>query len=378
MQTRQVRLFVASPGDVKPERDQLKRVVDELNTTVGLYKKLQLELIRWETHCNPGMGRAQGLINEQIGEYDIFLGVMWRRFGTPTGKADSGTEEEFRKALQLWENDRTVQVLFYFSQAPFTPRTQDELDQFSKVLKFRAELEKLGLVWEYGGATDFSDVVRPHLTRIALNFGEPETPAAEAPKRAAGTRVFVASSVEGLPLAKRVKDSLAQVGVEALIWSEAFSAGTSILGALDEILATCSASVMILTDDDAVMARGHQRKVPRDNLIYELGLFHGRHGRNRTFVLAPASVTLPTDLSGLVYLRMDPERMEPAIHQLQRALSALKTGSSGFRVGSSWSPGGLVRRTWKPPPRAGRTCCTDAKSLIANGFHPSGRQGYLG
>ncbi|GAA4790140.1 nucleotide-binding protein [Lysobacter hankyongensis] len=324
MKTRQLRLFVASPGDVKYERDSLRHVVEELNTTVGAFKQMTFELVRWETHCNPGLGRAQGLINDQIGKYDIFLGVMWRRFGTPTGLAESGTEEEFRRALELWQRDKEIQVLFYFSQAPFAPRTQLELDQCGKVLRFRSELESLGLVWEYGNSKDFSDVVRPHLARIALNLPDESSNPTQRLSISRPVKVFIASSVEGLSLAQRVQDGLTQVGIESVVWTEAFPAGKTVLGALDEILTACTASVMVLTADDAVIARGQDRRVPRDNLVYELGLFHGRNGRNRTFVLAPASVTLPSDLSGMVYLRMDPERAEAAIHQLQRELSALK------------------------------------------------------
>ena len=326
MHTRQVRLFVASPGDVKPEREKLRRIIDEMNLTIGPHKKLSFELVRWETHCQPGLGRAQSLINDQIGQYDIFLGVMWRRFGTPTGVAESGTEEEFRRAFELWEKDKNVHVLFYFSQSPFTPRTQDELDQFSKVLRFRAELEKLGLVWEYQDENDFSDVVRPHLMRIGLNLpSESGRPLTEPQPTEQPTKVFIASSAEGLDIANQVRNGLHQVGVEAVLWSDQFPVGMSVFGALDEILSTCSAAVMILTPDDAVSSRGQQRAVPRDNLVYELGLFHGRHGRNRTFVLAPANIALPTDLSGTVYLRMDPNRLDSVIHQLQRELSGLKS-----------------------------------------------------
>ena len=45
-----IKIFVASPGDVSSERDDLKKVVEELNTTIASYKKCILELVRWETH----------------------------------------------------------------------------------------------------------------------------------------------------------------------------------------------------------------------------------------------------------------------------------------------------------------------------------------
>jgi len=95
---RSSRLFIASPGDVASERDALDRVVREVNQTHGAPLGYVIELWRWETHAVPGGGRPQAVINDQIPEYDIFIGIMWRRFGTPTGVAGSGTEEEYRIA----------------------------------------------------------------------------------------------------------------------------------------------------------------------------------------------------------------------------------------------------------------------------------------
>lgn len=165
-----IRLFVASPGDVLAEREMLAGVVDELNYTTGQKLGFVVELVRWETHCRPGMGRPQGVINEQIGPYDIFLGVMWNRFGTPTGEADSGTEEEFNLALKGWEGSGRPRILFYFCQAPYSFRTQDELDQRGKVLKFQNSLREKGLVWEYKSKETFADTVRPQLSGLLLEM----------------------------------------------------------------------------------------------------------------------------------------------------------------------------------------------------------------
>src|SRR5437870_2760491 len=78
-QYRKIRIFVASPGDVQSERDQLVKVVRELNLTIGAIapeKNVVLELVRWETHVHPGLGSdAQKVVNSQIGEYDIFVGL---------------------------------------------------------------------------------------------------------------------------------------------------------------------------------------------------------------------------------------------------------------------------------------------------------------
>jgi hypothetical protein len=144
-----VRIFAASPGDVGAERESLSRVVAELNQTIAPHRNLSLELVRWETHCHPGMGRAQGLVNAQVGAYDVFVGIMWRRFGSPTGRAESGTEEEFRLAYDTWTGTDRPWIMFYFCEAPFYPKTKAETDQMAKVLAFKDELQQKGLVWHY-------------------------------------------------------------------------------------------------------------------------------------------------------------------------------------------------------------------------------------
>src|SRR5438552_9057076 len=114
-----VRLFVSSPSDVQRERESLPAVIDEINTTIGQRLGFIIELVRWETHCHPAMGRPQSVINNQIGKYDIFIGIMWKRFGTPTGEADSGTEEEFNLAYDEWRRAKELHIAFYFSQAKY-------------------------------------------------------------------------------------------------------------------------------------------------------------------------------------------------------------------------------------------------------------------
>lgn len=168
---KKVRVFVASPGDVQIEREQFAKVVNELNLTISAIapeKEIVLELVRWETHVYPGMGKdAQEVVNQQIGEYDIFVGIIWKRLGTPTKAARSGTEEEFQRAYSVWQKNRTLPVLFYFCQQSFPPpRTKEEVEQLGKVVDFRDELTKKGLVADYADHESFADVIRPHLLLV--------------------------------------------------------------------------------------------------------------------------------------------------------------------------------------------------------------------
>ena len=161
--THAFRAFLASPGDVPQEREAFGRAVAEINDTICPLLDCQLEAVRWETHATPDAGRPQQVINEQIGTYDIFVGLMWRRFGTPSGVAGSGTEEEYRLAYKRWENDPEMPLMFYFCQAPFYPQNLDELDQMRKVLLFRKELEGKALAWTLADHTAFEPTIRKHL-----------------------------------------------------------------------------------------------------------------------------------------------------------------------------------------------------------------------
>jgi hypothetical protein len=99
-----VRVFIGSPGDVPEERDIVSVVVDELRRTVAPIIPLELETVRWETHSWPDVGEdAQDVINREIGHYDVFVGIMWKRFGTPTKRAGSGTSEEFNRAYAYFK-----------------------------------------------------------------------------------------------------------------------------------------------------------------------------------------------------------------------------------------------------------------------------------
>ncbi|MDA0160812.1 hypothetical protein OM076_11100 [Solirubrobacter ginsenosidimutans] len=103
------------------------------------------------------------MINVEIEPYDVFVGVMWKRLGTPTHRADSGTVEEFERAYALWEQAGVPLLMFYFSRIPFFPQP-DELAQFQAVLSFKETLAtRGGLCWEYESQEAFEAMLHEHL-----------------------------------------------------------------------------------------------------------------------------------------------------------------------------------------------------------------------
>ncbi|MCX6600910.1 MAG: DUF4062 domain-containing protein [bacterium] len=156
-----VQAFVSSPDDVREERDCLEDVVRELNSTWSKSLGIRLELIRWETDGYPGFGSdAQDVLNRELpDDYDIFLGIMWTRFGTPTGRAGSGTEEEFNRAYRRYkEGEHDLKILFYFKNAPIEPDKVDAA-QLASVRRFRDGLGEMGsLYWIFNNRNEFEQL----------------------------------------------------------------------------------------------------------------------------------------------------------------------------------------------------------------------------
>jgi predicted nucleotide-binding protein len=94
--------------------------------------------------------------------------------------------------------------------------------------------------------------------------------------------VFIGSSSEGLEVARSVREQL-KPDVEITIWHEGvFGLGQGTLEALVNAITRFDFAVLVLTPDDLVESRHHASQSPRDNVLFECGLFMGKLGRERT------------------------------------------------------------------------------------------------
>lgn len=164
-------IFLASPSDVPSERNIVKEVINDLNQNYLKSLNLNFELLSWEDSTFPNFGDyPQDVINKQIGDdYDIFIGILWSRFGTPTNRAESGTLEEFQRANSRRLNKEQVNICFYFKTDPIDPY-QIDLEQFKKIKDFKENLPKLGgYYWEFNGHS-FEKTLRDHLIKISQTW----------------------------------------------------------------------------------------------------------------------------------------------------------------------------------------------------------------
>lgn len=113
-------------------------------------------------------------------------------------------------------------------------------------------------------------------------------------------RIFIGSSREGLPIAEKLKKEFS-AWADCDIWNEAgiFEINKGYLEQLLDHLSLYEYGVMVATGDDEVTSRKETKLAPRDNVFFELGLFMGRLGRDRTFYVLEKGTKLPSDLQGI-------------------------------------------------------------------------------
>lgn len=133
-----IRAFLASPGDLQEERKAIRGVVDEFNVSWANELGYQVELIGWEETVTR-FGRPQHLINQELDQCDLFLGMIWKRWGTPPdrdGEFSSGFEEEFERSMARCEKTGSPETSLFFKQIP-NEFMVDPGDDLKKVLEFQ-------------------------------------------------------------------------------------------------------------------------------------------------------------------------------------------------------------------------------------------------
>lgn len=176
---KQLRVVIASPNDVKEEREALKPIIENVNHLVAEDLGLTLKAVRWETDSHPGfhIDGPQGLIDPilKIEDCDILIGIFWKRFGTPIKQdGKTGTEHEIYHSYESWKRNKRPQIMIYFNQKEYFPKSSIESEQQTAVLKFKENFPEEGLYYVYNGIDEFKNEVTKHLaTYLRKNFSKP-------------------------------------------------------------------------------------------------------------------------------------------------------------------------------------------------------------
>jgi predicted nucleotide-binding protein len=120
--------------------------------------------------------------------------------------------------------------------------------------------------------------------------------------------VFIASSSNSIVYARALKDLL-EGDFRVQVWDEdqVFRLGTATIEQLEEHVSYYNFGIFLMLPDDKLIRGEYERMVPRDNVVFEAGLFTGKLSRKRAIVIAARDeqVLLPSDLNRLTTLKLD-------------------------------------------------------------------------
>ena len=168
MQVKLLRLFISCPGDCHSYKKAVLELIKESDLVHGTKQRVRIEGYTFENMLPEfDSDGAQAVINQNnFGHVDIFLGLMWTRFGAPTAGFGSGTEEEYVRAIEWHKvNQKPAYVLFGFSDEKCSPSTIDP-DQLKKVVEFRRNIGKTQLYSTWKTKTELKTRFRNHLNKI--------------------------------------------------------------------------------------------------------------------------------------------------------------------------------------------------------------------
>ena len=146
--------------------------------------------------------------------------------------------------------------------------------------------------------------------------------------------MFIGSASASLPAAHALQARLEHV-VEITVWDQGFPPGTHFLEALVDSAQRFDFATRIADGVDTLQLEesvGTLAAVPRDNVVFELGLFIGALGRDRTFLVTNRNKPpkLPSDLAGVVRLEYREHidgnleaALQPTASKLQRRIEEL-------------------------------------------------------
>lgn len=168
-------VFLASPSDLAEERTVVRATVDSVNRAVARTLGIQLELLGWEDVL-PGASRPQELINDDVDRCQLFVGMLHKRWGTPTGTHSSGFEEEFERAKSRHRGTGQPEIWLLLKEIPDADRI-DVGPQLQRVLDFRSQItaSRSLLYKEFGAVTDLQSLLGEFLIRHVLERSQSNT-----------------------------------------------------------------------------------------------------------------------------------------------------------------------------------------------------------
>ena len=163
-------------------------------------------------------------------------------------------------------------------------------------------------------------------------------------------RIFLGSSAKQAKLIQAITRGLEDV-VDVEPWTTTFNPGRSTLDRLVELCHEVDFAAFVFAQDDWTTTDASQsgQASPRDNVVFEAGLFGGALGIRRTFIVHANGSKLPSDLLGLTSVRYDPTSPAEVRAIGQKLRKAIEAEGRRGQVEGLWWQLSLTVRTEEEP-----------------------------
>jgi hypothetical protein len=164
-------------------------------------------------------------------------------------------------------------------------------------------------------------------------------------------RIFLGSSAKQAKLLHAITRGLEDVA-EVEPWTTTFNPGRSTLDRLVELTHEVDFAAFVFAQDDWTKTDASQpsQASPRDNVIFESGLFGGALGIRRTFIIHAHGSRLPSDLLGLTAVRYDSATSPAEVRAINDKLrKAIETEGRRGPIEGLWWQLSLSTRTEAEP-----------------------------
>jgi hypothetical protein len=167
--TIEIQIFVSNPSDVEPEKKIIEKVCSQINDRmIETNNNVRYAVKEWKKLLPQFDGNPQLKIEEIVGKYDVYIGILWKKFGSPTGiknestgkEYGSGTEREFYVAYENFKNYGIPEMyLFYKRQSTKDLYDENAHNEFQRILEFKKINQSKGSHIEFPRKEIFKEII---------------------------------------------------------------------------------------------------------------------------------------------------------------------------------------------------------------------------
>ena len=160
---KQIKVFISCPSDVENEKSIVESACETLSSHIFARKNIQIRTIHWAKDT-PRIITGEGpqkIIDRYVDQedYDIYIGILWGRFGEPQEGGLTPTESEFENALKRYKEMGRPVIKFFFKKEKLSFDNGYDVSQLLAIQRFKKRIESPGLYDEFNSDLEFQKKV---------------------------------------------------------------------------------------------------------------------------------------------------------------------------------------------------------------------------